>query len=160
MLNRLIQNIGRVSSWLTVVMIVVLFSIVILRYVFNVGWIAMQESVLWLHAMVFLLAASWTLQADKHVRVDVFYRQFSAKKKALVNLIGHMLFLLPVAGYMLYSSLPYVSRSWKIAEKSVEAGGLPAIYILKTLIPVAAVLLLVQGLVLVYSSIRKLKGLN
>ncbi len=157
-LENIIDRIGRISSWLTIAMIAVLFTVVLLRYVFSIGWIAMQESVLWLHATVFLLTAAWTLGIDGHVRVDVFYRGFSEKRKAWVDLLGTVMFLFPVAGFLLYSSLPYVQRSWAIAESSFEAGGLPAVYLLKTLIPVAAALLILQGLVIVFKQSKKLLG--
>ncbi len=153
-LENTINRIGKISSWLTLAMIGMLFTVVLLRYVFSIGWIAMQESVLWLHATVFLLTAAWTLGMDGHVRVDVFYREFSVRRKAWVDLFGTILFLFPVAGFLLYSSLPYVRRSWAIGESSFEAGGLPAIYLLKTLIPLASVLLLLQGLVIVYKQIK------
>lgn len=117
----------------------------------------MQESVLWLHAITFLLCAGWTLQLDKHVRVDVFYRQFSARAKARVDAIGSLVFLLPVAGYMLYGSLPYVIRSWNLKEASVESGGLPGLYLLKALIPLAALILLLQGVVIIVSKIHYLR---
>ncbi len=149
LLEKTINRIGQLSSWLTVAMIGLLFSVVVLRYVFSEGWIAMQESVLWLHSMVFLLTAAWTLGIDGHVRVDVFYREFSERRKAWVDLIGTVFLLFPVAGFLLYSSVPYVQRSWAVSESSFEAGGLPAVYILKTLIPIAAGLLLLQGLVII-----------
>lgn len=148
-LETTINRIGKISSWLTLVMIGVLFAVVVLRHVFSVGWVAMQEVVLWAHSAVFLLTAAWTLGIDGHVRVDVFYRGFSERRKAWVDLIGTLLFLFPVAGFLLYSSLPYVQRSWGMGESSFETGGLPAVYLLKTLIPVAAGLLLLQGLVII-----------
>lgn len=142
----IIRAAGLLGSWLLPLMIFVLFLVVLLRYVFNIGWIGLQESVLWLHAAVFLLTAAWALAADAHVRVDVFYHRFSRRGQRRVNLFGTMLLLLPFAGFLLYASVPYVLRSWQIGEASFEAGGLPAIYLLKTLLPIAALLLLLQGL--------------
>jgi len=148
MLATSIAHCGRLASWLLPLMIAVLFLVVLLRYVFNIGWIGLQESVLWLHAAVFLLTAAWTLAEDAHVRVDVFYHRFSQRTQHAVDLFGSLLLLLPFAGFLLYVSVPYVMRSWKIGEASFEAGGLPAIYLLKTLLPVAALLLLGQGLIM------------
>lgn len=156
--SRLISVCGRLGSWLLPIMIALLFLVVLLRYVFNTGWIGLQESVLWLHAAVFLLTAAWTLANDAHVRVDVFYSRFSARGKQRVNVIGTLLLLLPFAGFMLYASVPYVLRSWKMAESSFEAGGLPAIYLLKTLLPVVALLLLLQGLIMLLQGINHLRS--
>jgi TRAP-type mannitol/chloroaromatic compound transport system permease small subunit len=139
-------------------MIGVLFLVVLLRYAFNIGWIGLQESVLWLHAAVFLLTAAWTLAEDGHVRVDVFYHRFSRRTQGRVNVLGTLLLLLPFAGFMLYACVPYVLRSWKISESSFEAGGLPAIYLLKTLLPIAAVLLLLQGLIMLLRSWREARS--
>lgn len=154
LLENIIGRIGKLASWLTLWMVVVLFAVVVLRYVFSIGWVAMQEVVLWLHATAFLLTAAWTLSKDGHVRVDVFYREFSSRRKAWVDLIGTILFLFPVAGFLLYSSVPYVLRSWAIQESSFEAGGLPGLFLLKSLIPIAALLLLLQGVVILYKQIR------
>lgn len=153
-LENIIGRIGKLASWLTLWMIVVLFAVVVLRYIFSIGWVAMQEIVLWLHATAFLLTAAWTLSKDEHVRVDVFYRGFSRRRKAWVDLVGTILFLFPVAGFLLYSSVPYVLRSWAIKESSFEAGGLPGLFLLKSLIPIAALLLLLQGVVIMYKQIR------
>lgn len=157
-LENIIHRIGKVSSWLTLAMIATLFAVVVLRYVFSVGWVAMQETVLWMHSAVFLITASWTLGVDGHVRVDVFYRRFSKRRKGWVDLFGTLLFLFPVAGFLLYSSLPYVQRSWAIGESSFESGGLPAVYLLKTLIPVAAILLLLQGLVIIFKQVQVIRS--
>lgn len=136
---------GRVVSWLTLGMVLVTFLIVVLRYAFNLGWIAMQESVLYMHATVFMLGAAYTLRHDQHVRVDIFYRRLGPRGRALVDLAGTLLLLVPVCGYILFSSRDYVREAWAIHEASPEAGGLPWVYVLKTLIPLLAVLLLVQG---------------
>jgi len=155
---RLVRSCGQLGSWLLPLMIAVLFLVVLLRYVFNIGWIGLQESVLWLHAAVFLLSAAWTLAEDGHVRVDVFYHRFSRRTQQRVNLLGTLLLLMPFAGFMLYASVPYVMRSWKISESSFEAGGLPAVYLLKTLLPIAAMLLLLQGLIMLLRGWRNASG--
>lgn len=136
---------GRTVSWLTLLMVILTFVIVILRKFFDTGWIWMQESVTWMHACVFMLAAAYTLQNEEHVRVDIFYTNFSPKKKALVNLLGAILLLLPLCTFIIWSSFDYVIGSWRIRESSWQSGGLPILFILKTIIPITALLLLVQG---------------
>ncbi|HED19426.1 MAG TPA: TRAP transporter small permease subunit, partial [Gammaproteobacteria bacterium] len=113
---------------------------------FQFGSIAMQESILYLHASVFMLGAAYTLRVDGHVRVDIFYRGFSARRKALVDLLGSLFLLLPVCIFLLWSSRGYVSTAWSLHEGSRETGGLPYVYLLKTLIPLAAFLLILQGI--------------
>ena len=138
--------IGRGVAWLTLGMVLVTFAVVILRYFFDIGWIAMQESVLYMHGLVFLLGAAYTLQRDEHVLVDIFYREMSPKRKAVVNLLGNLLLLLPMFGFILWTSWDYVVASWELHETSRDAGGLPWIYLLKTSILVMGALLIVQSL--------------
>lgn len=137
---------GRTIAWLTAAMVLVTFLVVVLRYVFDWGSIAMQESITYLHALVFMLGAAYTLRHDGHVRVDIFYRKFGARGRALVNLLGSLLLLLPVCVYIAAESWPYVVSSWDVHEGSREAGGLPGVYLLKTLLVVMPVLLILQGL--------------
>ncbi len=145
-LDALAETIGRWVSWLTLAMVLVTFTVVVLRYAFNLGWIALQESITYLHATVFLLGAAYTLRHDAHVRVDVFYRDFRPATKAWVDLLGALGLLLPVCGFILWSSWGYVAESWALHEGSREAGGLPGLYLLKTAIPVMAVLVMIQGI--------------
>jgi len=105
----------------------------------------MQESVLYLHATVFMLGAAYTLKHDQHVRVDLFYRRIGPRGRAWVDLAGTLLLLVPVCLFILDSSWDYVREAWAIREASPEAGGLPGVYLLKSLIPAMAVLLLIQG---------------
>ena len=150
--------IGRGVAWLTLVMVVVTFTIVVLRYLFDVGWIWLQESVTWMHAAVFMLGAAYTLAREEHVRVDVFYRQAGERRQALTDLVGTLIFLLPVAVFLLWGSLDYVLASWQIQEGSREAGGLPfpAVPLVKSLIPVTALSLLLQALVIGARSVGRL----
>ena len=150
------ELLGKTISWFSFFMAIIMFAIVVLRYGLNLGWIAMQESVLYLHAFLFMLGCSYALKHDEHVRVDVFYRRFSKRKKALVNLLGHLILLWPVAIFILVSSFDYVSVSWRIKEESQEAGGLPFVYILKSLIPLMSIGLLLQSLSEVCKSISPL----
>ncbi len=141
-LNNLI---GRGVSWLTLFMALVMFVTVVLRYMFNMGWIWMQESVIFMHGFVFMLSGGYTLLAEEHVRIDILYRPMSEKKKALVNLFGIIFLLFPTCFVILYYGFPYVSDSWSVLEGSMEAGGLPGVFILKSAILAFAVLVGLQG---------------
>ena len=138
--------IGETLAWLTLAMVTVTFAIVMLRYAFNVGWIAMQESVTYLHALLFMLCAAYTLGQDGHVRVDIFYRRLGDKGRAWVDLFGTLLLLMPVCLYIAWSSWDYVVEAWRIREASREAGGLPWLYVLKSTIPTMAGLMFLQGI--------------
>jgi len=152
-LDRLAETTGRIIAWLTLAMVLTTATIVMLRYLLNSGSIALQESVSYLHATVFMLGAAYTLKHDGHVRVDIIYQKLSLRARAWVDLLGTLLLLFPVCLFMLYSSMDYVSAAWAIQEGSREAGGLDGVYLLKTAIPVMAILLLLQGCSLL---IRKL----
>ena len=137
---------ARTVSWCVPVMAALVLVIVVLRYGFNTGAIAAQETVQYLHAAIFMLGAAVALQADQHVRVDIFYRRFSARQQAWVNGLGHVVFTLPLCGLIGWGSWGYVTDSWSAREASPEPGGLPFVYLLKTLIPAMAVLLALQAL--------------
>lgn len=140
-----VDRLGRSVAWLTFAMVVLTFGIVVLRYGFNQGWIWLQESVVYLHAMVFMVAAAWAFQTDDHVRVDIFYRDQSSRYKNWINLAGTLLFLIPFSLFMLLIGWDYVAASWASMESSREAGGLPLVFALKSLILVLPVLLLLQS---------------
>lgn len=157
MIDRVTEGIGRVVAWLTLVMGLVTCAVVVLRYGFDIGAIALQESVIYLHATAFMLGIAYTLKLDEHVRVDVLYSRLNARQKAWVDLCGHIFFLLPAALTLGLYSLPYVAASWRIQEGSSEVGGIPAVYLLKTLIPVMTLLLLLQGLAEIARAVRHLR---
>jgi TRAP-type mannitol/chloroaromatic compound transport system permease small subunit len=136
---------GHTAAWLALLLVLVTFSVVVLRYLFEFGSIALQEAVLYLHASLFLLGAAYTLKMDAHVRVDIIYRHLSERARALIDLLGALLLLLPVCGFLLWISWDYVASAWSLHEGSPETGGLPYVYLLKTLIPVAAGMLILQG---------------
>jgi TRAP-type mannitol/chloroaromatic compound transport system permease small subunit len=144
-IDRLSVAIGRTVAWCLLFMVLAEFALVLMRYVLGVGSIWLQESVIYAHAALFMLAAAWTLAADAHVRVDIFYADASPRTKAIVDLFGALLLLLPFALALLYLSFPYVARSWAILEGSRETSGLPAVFLLKSLIPLFAALLALQG---------------
>jgi len=140
------ERVGRLVSGLVLFMVLVTFVVVVLRYVFNIGWIALQESVIYAHAMVFMLGAAFSLKHHQHVRVDIFYHRMSLKSRAWVDVFGTVFFLVPVSAFILFSSFEYVVESIELQEGSREAGGLPFVYLLKTQILCMAVLLLMQAL--------------
>lgn len=125
LLDRISALTGRAVSWLTLLMVLVTCLVVVLRYAFDAGFIWLQESITWMHAAVFMIGAAYTLEQDQHVRVDVFYRGLSDRGKAIVDIAGVLLLLLPLMIYCLWESWDYVSTSWRIREASREAGGLP-----------------------------------
>ncbi|HSG65057.1 MAG TPA: TRAP transporter small permease subunit [Gammaproteobacteria bacterium] len=159
-LERFAELTGAVIAWLTVAMVLATFVVVVLRYAFDLGWIAMQESITWMHAAVFMLGAAYTLKQDEHVRVDIFYRRTTGSRRALVDLLGTLIFLLPMSIFLASSSWDYVATSWAIREASREAGGLPYpfVSILKSLIPATAVLLIVQAVANLITSVLVLMG--
>jgi len=144
-LDRLADYTGRSVAWLALLLVLVTFGVVVLRYAFDIGSIALQESILYLHASIFLLGAAYTLKIDGHVRVDIFYRHLSPRAQAWVDLFGALLLLLPVCGFLLWVSWDYAAVAWSLHEGSRETGGLPYVYLLKTLMPVSALLLILQG---------------
>lgn len=144
-LRNLIMFCGQGIAWLTLLMVLLTFTIVVLRYGFNLGWIWLQESLTYLHVAVFTIAAAWTLQLDGHVRVDIFYADMPEKKRALVDLLGTLIFLAPFCIFLLIIAWPYVAASWRLLESSREAGGLPLVFLLKSLIMILPALLLSQA---------------
>lgn len=140
------EGIGRFLSWLTLVLVLLMFGLVAARYAFAIGSVAMQEAALWLHSLVFMLGAAFALKRDAHVRVDLVYQRLSPRGRALVDLIGTLLLLLPFCVFLCWISLDYVGLAWSLRESSREPGGLPGVYLLKALIPLAAVLLGLQGI--------------
>jgi TRAP-type mannitol/chloroaromatic compound transport system permease small subunit len=149
---------GRLIAWLTLGMVIITFTVVVLRYLFNTGSIALQESITYLHACVFMLGAAYTLKQGGHVRVDIFYQRFSPLTRAWIDLLGTLLLLFPVCGFIFFSSLDYVASSWAIYEGSREAGGLDGVFLLKSLIPLAAVLLMLQGCSMLLHSLLLITG--
>lgn len=145
-IDSLSKAVGHGIAWLTLLMVLTQFAVVVLRYAFNTGWIALQESILFMHALVFLLGAAYTLQQDGHVRVDIFYQRLSKRGQAWVDVLGCLLLLLPVATFIFWVSWEYVAASWRLLEGSREAGGLPGVFLLKSSMLAMAGLLWMQGI--------------
>lgn len=127
-------------------MVLLQFTIVVLRYVFGISYIFLNEGVLYLHAFLFMLGAGYTLLVDKHVRVDIFYAARSKRGQAITDILGHLFFLLPSMAVLIFYSWPSVQDSWSILEGPVSVGGIPASFLLKSLIPAFSLLLIIQCL--------------
>jgi TRAP-type mannitol/chloroaromatic compound transport system permease small subunit len=145
-IDRLTELAGQSVAWLVLAMVLVQFAIVIMRYGLGLGSIWLQESILYAHAAVFLVAAAWTLRDDGHVRIDIFYAEASSRTKAVVDLCGSLLLLLPFIAVLAWYAWPYVTRSWAIHERSQEMSGLPFVYLLKSLLLAFAFLMALQGI--------------
>jgi TRAP-type mannitol/chloroaromatic compound transport system permease small subunit len=146
------EFIGRLTSWLVIAMVLTTFAVAVLRYGASVGWIWLQESYVWMHGLIIMVASGYALLHDSHVRVDIFYRPASVRFKAWVNLLGVVLFLMPTLAVVAWASWPYVALSWHRLETSGEAGGMPALYLLKSALIAFCVLLALQGLSLAIRS--------
>lgn len=156
--NAITRFAARTIMWLLLVMALVQFGVVILRYVFGINYIFMQESITYMHGAVFLIAGGYALLTDDHVRVDIFYRGASEKRKALIDFLGTYLLLFPVCLVLLWTGSPYVASSWAVQEGSTETSGIQAVYLLKTLIPFFAVLLAMAGFTIAAKAGETLKA--
>jgi TRAP-type mannitol/chloroaromatic compound transport system permease small subunit len=158
--DRVSEVFGRVTAWLTILMVVMTGVVVVLRYALDAGYIWMQESVIWMHAAVFMLGAAYTLRHEEHVRVDIFYRNMSPRRRAIVDLAGVVLFLLPVCGFLAYSAYGFAAAAWSMHEITREPGGLPypAIPLLKSIVMIMPVTLALQGVSMILRSIATLRN--
>ena len=145
-LKKIISKTGKISSWFSLALVLLISTDVLLRYVFNFSTAALYEMEWHLFAVIFLLASPYTLQKNKHVRVDVFYNNFSKRKKNIIDLIGNIIFLIQFSFIIFYTSLPFVEDSYSILESSPDPGGLPYRFIIKSIIPIAFFLLMIQGI--------------
>jgi TRAP-type mannitol/chloroaromatic compound transport system permease small subunit len=145
-IDRFNAAIGRTAAWAALFIVLMQFVVVVLRYAFGIGSIWLSESIIYGHAALYMLAAAWTLRENGHVRVDVFYSEASARTKAMIDLVGALVLLLPFMLVLAAFAVPYVARSWAILERSRETSGLPVVFLLKTLIPAFAILFALQGM--------------
>ena len=159
-IDRLNTAVGRAAAWLALAVVLLQFALVVARYVFGLGSIWLTESVIYAHAALFLLAAAWTLRAGGHVRVDVFYADAAPRTKAMIDLVGAVLLLLPFALVLVWLSAPYAARSWAILERSQESSGLPLVFLLKSLIPLFATLLALQGMAQAIRAVTQLRSVD
>lgn len=157
-IDALNDQVGRGTAWLCLAMVLVTFLVVVLRYAFGVGWVWLQESYVWLHGIVFMVGAGYTLLHSGHVRVDIFYRPKDMRFKARVDLFGSLFLLLPIVVMVSWVSTGYIVESWSRFEQSREAGGLPGLYLLKSVVWIFCVLVGLQGLSLAARSWLILSG--
>lgn len=157
-IDRLNEWVGRTISWLALALVLTTFSVAVLRYGFGVGWIWLQESYVWMHGTIIMVAAAYTLLHDGHVRVDIFYRTASARFRAWVNLIGMVGLLLPMLGVVWWATWPYVLLSWHRLEESREAGGMHGLFLFKTTMLIFCILLALQAIAGVIRSIFILRN--
>ena len=158
LVDRINERIGVLTSWLTALLVLVVSYDVIVRYLFGESSVGLQELEWHIFALIFLVAAAYTLKVDEHVRVDVFYTQLSSKKKAWINLLGSIFLLIPFCIIVIIASQDFGFSSFRINETSPDAGGLPARYILKVFIPISFFLLLLEGVALAFKSFVQIKG--
>jgi len=156
-IDRFIERMGNAIAWLTLGMVLVGVVVVVLRYVFSMGFTWLQELQTYMHAAVFLLGAAYALRNDAHVRLDIFYAKRSPRTRALVNLVGTTLFIIPLCVLILYQSFDYVVNSWKMLEASQHMRGLPAVFILKTFIWLFALTLILQSISHIVRNVMSLR---
>jgi TRAP-type mannitol/chloroaromatic compound transport system permease small subunit len=154
------EHVGRAVAWFGLIMVLVQFAVVIMRYVFAFGSIPVQESILYFHGILFLLGAGYTLNRGGHVRVDIFYREASPRKKAAIDLFGIIVFLLPVCLATWWYGWSYVVNSWNILEGSQEPLGLHLVFLLKTFVLAFAFLVAIQGVSIAIKCILRLRGID
>ena len=159
LIDRISTLTGKAAAWLTLFMVIVTFVVVVMRYVFDAGFIWLQESVTWMHAVVFMLGAAYTLQQEDHVRVDVFYRNMSPQRQAIIDVTGVIIFLLPLCFFLGWKSFDFVAASWSLREASRESGGLPypLLPLLKSVLVVMPAAVALQGVSLLLRSLRTLR---
>lgn len=158
LIDTLNESLGRWISWLALTMVLVMGLIVVLRYAFQIGSISLQESVMYLNALIFTFGAAYTLKQQGHVRVDVFYNRLSPRARGVVDLLGTGIFLTLTAGFIIWASWDYVAVSWRIREGSAESSGLPFVYLLKTSLLVLPLLLIIQGIAEALKSMQQILG--
>lgn len=157
LIDGLSNRLGLAFSWLTLAMVTVMAVIVVLRYVFQIGSISLQESVIYINALIFTFGVAYTLKEQGHVRVDIFYSRLSAKGKAWIDLLGSLVFLVPSTGFIIWVSWDYVAVSWRIREGSAESSGLPFVFLLKAALLVLPGLLFLQGISEIAKSVSVIK---
>lgn len=158
MIDSMSEFVGRNVAWLALAMVLIQFAVVLARYVFGVGSIAVQEAIIYSHAVLFLLGSSFTLLHGGHVRVDIFYADASPRSKAVIDLFGSLFLLIPVCVAIFLLSWTYVSDSWEILEVSRESSGIEYVYLLKTVILIFCGMMILQGISTIFHSILFLTG--
>jgi TRAP-type mannitol/chloroaromatic compound transport system permease small subunit len=158
-IDRLNETVGVTVAWLALFLVLVEFTVVLMRYVFGLGSVKMQESIVYMHAIIFMVAGGYTLLHDGHVRCDIFYAAASPRRRAVIDLIGVAVFLLPTCVLIAWAAWPYVAQAWAVREGSPEGSlGIPGVFLLKSVILVFAALVTLQGVALALHSALRLVG--
>lgn len=152
------ERVGRAVSWLVLTLVFTTFIVAVLRYGFSIGWVWMQESYVWMHGIIFMVAAGYTFLHEGHVRIDIIYAALSARGRAIVNFFGVILLLLPSLSVIWWGAYPYVLLSWQRLETSREAGGLHGLFLWKTCMLIFVILLALQGISLAIRSFMVMRG--
>ncbi len=158
MIDKIIEKVKSLCSWLSFLLVILITVDVFLRYVFNFSSASLYELEWHFFAAIFLLGSSVTLQNDEHVRVDVFYNKLSKKKKEVINLIGNIFFLVPFSLVIFYTSIPFVTDSFVILESSPDPGGLPFRFIIKSIIPFSFFLLATIGVINITKNVKNISN--
>lgn len=156
-IDALNERVGRITAWLALAMVLMMAANVLLRYAFSIGYAWQQESVRFMHGILFLAGAAYALKHEAQVRVDVLYQGMSDARKAWVNLVGTFVFLFPMAGAILYFSNDYIMNSWSIYEGSAEYKGMPGVFLFKSFIWVCGALLILQGISVIIRSLETIR---
>jgi TRAP-type mannitol/chloroaromatic compound transport system permease small subunit len=154
-LNRVV---GYVFSWLSLAIVLVCFTVVVERYLFRHTDLWMQDLYVWMNGIMFTAVAGFALLRNDHVRVDIFYRPWSIRRKAIADLVGVLVFLLPFCTVIFTYALPFVTRSWRLHEGSANVGGMPGLFVLKSFILVFIGLVGLQGIAMLCRAILVLAG--
>ena len=157
-IDRVNEIVGRAAAWLLLAVVGICFTGVVLRYVFGIGFVWVQDAYVWLHAVILTLVAGFALKDGRHVRVDLVYGRVGRRARAWIDLLGVFAFLMPFCIVLLIHGYGWAERSWALAERSVNVGGLPGLYLVKSTLPAMAVLLALQGLALAGRSVLVLAG--
>ena len=146
LIDKIIDNITNILTYLLVSMIILVFITVIIRYMLNISYVALQELVMYFHALIFMFGVSYALKEKSHVKIDIIYNSLSKKNQYFISMLGTIIFIIPTSLFIVYSSMDMVTQSWSLLEGSSEAGGLDLVFILKSVIPIAGFLIFLQAL--------------
>jgi len=146
LIDKVIDNIAKILTYLLVSMIILVFITVIIRYMLNISYVALQELVMYFHALIFMFGVSYALKEKSHVKIDIVYNSLSKKNQYFISMLGTIIFIIPTSLFITYSSIDMVTQSWSLLEGSSEAGGLDLVFILKSVIPITGILIFLQAL--------------
>ena len=146
LIDKVIDNIAKILTYLLVSMIILVFITVIIRYMLHISYVALQELVMYFHALIFMFGVSYALKEKSHVKIDIIYNSLSKKNQYFISMLGTIIFIIPTSLFIIYSSIDMVTQSWSLLEGSSEAGGLDLVFILKSVIPITGVLIFLQAL--------------